>query len=74
VIGREVRKLGGVAQLLDITRLSELRRDAHPSIYHVGPSQPRPINRQDCSHWCLPGLPDTWNQLLSAALLDRISL
>ncbi|KAK9922706.1 hypothetical protein M0R45_031158 [Rubus argutus] len=22
----------------------------------------------DCSHWCLPGLPDTWNDLLYAAL------
>ncbi|KAG6505065.1 hypothetical protein ZIOFF_037413 [Zingiber officinale] len=23
----------------------------------------------DCSHWCLPGLPDTWNELLFASLL-----
>ncbi|XP_058771504.1 protein trichome birefringence-like 38 [Vicia villosa] len=48
--------------LLDITLLSQLRKDAHPSSYsgdHAG---------NDCSHWCLPGLPDTWNQLLYAAL------
>lgn len=48
--------------LLDITTLSQLRKDAHPSSYsgeHSG---------NDCSHWCLPGLPDTWNQLLYAAL------
>ncbi|KAM7505995.1 hypothetical protein LguiB_004899 [Lonicera macranthoides] len=48
--------------LLDITTLSQLRKDAHPSAYsgdHSG---------VDCSHWCLPGLPDTWNQLLYAAL------
>ncbi|XP_022720412.1 protein trichome birefringence-like 38 isoform X2 [Durio zibethinus] len=48
--------------LLDITTLSQLRKDAHPSTYsgdHSG---------NDCSHWCLPGLPDTWNQLLYAAL------
>ncbi|KAG9152244.1 hypothetical protein Leryth_026441 [Lithospermum erythrorhizon] len=49
--------------LLDITTLSQLRKDAHPSTYsgeHPG---------VDCSHWCLPGLPDTWNQLLYAALI-----
>ncbi|URE15030.1 hypothetical protein MUK42_12191 [Musa troglodytarum] len=49
--------------LLDITLLSQLRRDAHPSAYsgdHPG---------MDCSHWCIAGLPDTWNQILYAALL-----
>lgn len=48
--------------LLDITLLSQLRKDGHPSIYsgeHAG---------NDCSHWCLPGVPDTWNQLLYSAL------
>ncbi|GAB2274738.1 Protein trichome birefringence-like 39 [Dionaea muscipula] len=47
---------------LDVTTLSQYRKDAHPSFYsgkHPG---------LDCSHWCLPGLPDTWNQLLHAAL------
>ncbi|PPD70897.1 hypothetical protein GOBAR_DD32223 [Gossypium barbadense] len=24
---------------------------------------------QDCSHWCLPGVPDTWNELLYASLV-----
>ncbi|KAJ8761491.1 hypothetical protein K2173_001625 [Erythroxylum novogranatense] len=48
--------------LLDITTLSQLRKDAHPSAYGTG-------SGSDCSHWCLPGLPDTWNQLLYAALL-----
>ncbi|MCO5570036.1 hypothetical protein L7F22_023750 [Adiantum nelumboides] len=55
--------------LLDITHLSSFRKDAHSSIYHVGRREPRPYNRQDCSHWCLPGLPDTWNELLYAHLL-----
>ncbi|KAG8365526.1 hypothetical protein BUALT_Bualt18G0114200 [Buddleja alternifolia] len=49
--------------LLDITLLSQLRKDAHPSKYSKDHSG------NDCSHWCLPGLPDTWNQLLYAALL-----
>ncbi|XP_010460674.1 PREDICTED: protein trichome birefringence-like 38 [Camelina sativa] len=47
--------------LLDITTLSQLRKDAHPSSYGGD-------GGTDCSHWCLPGLPDTWNQLLYAAL------
>ncbi|CAL9084447.1 unnamed protein product [Musa textilis] len=49
--------------LLDITLLSQLRKDAHPSAYsgdHAG---------MDCSHWCVSGLPDTWNQILYAAFL-----
>ncbi|XP_057948164.1 protein trichome birefringence-like 37 [Malania oleifera] len=50
-------------ELLDITLLSQLRVDAHPSAY----SGDHPGN--DCSHWCIPGLPDTWNQLLYAALV-----
>ncbi|XP_059664030.1 protein trichome birefringence-like 38 [Cornus florida] len=48
--------------LLDITTLSQLRKDAHPSTYGGQKSG------TDCSHWCLPGLPDTWNHLLYAAL------
>lgn len=50
--------------LLDINRLSQLRVDGHPSIYgnpkHAG---------MDCTHWCLPGVPDVWNQFLYATLL-----
>ncbi|GER24488.1 trichome birefringence-like [Striga asiatica] len=49
--------------LLDITTLSQLRKDAHPSVYGGNPSG------VDCSHWCLPGLPDTWNQLMYASIL-----
>lgn len=52
------------AHLLDVTFLSQLRKDAHPSKYNG-------INfRNDCSHWCIPGLPDTWNQLFYAALIQ----
>ncbi|GAB2263003.1 hypothetical protein Droror1_Dr00004000 [Drosera rotundifolia] len=49
---------------LDVTTLSQYRKDAHPSYYsglHPG---------TDCSHWCLPGLPDTWNELLNAAIFQ----
>ncbi|MFS7946907.1 putative PMR5 domain, PC-Esterase [Helianthus anomalus] len=42
--------------LLDITNLSLLRVDGHPSAYGLA--------AVDCSHWCLAGVPDTWNVLL----------
>ncbi|XP_030448938.1 protein trichome birefringence-like 8 [Syzygium oleosum] len=55
-------------QYLDITFLSEFRIDGHPS-EHREPGTPADAP-QDCSHWCLPGVPDTWNELLYAHLLS----
>ncbi|PHU06405.1 Protein trichome birefringence-like 8 [Capsicum chinense] len=52
---------------LNITYLSEFRKDGHPSEYRE-PGTPADAP-QDCSHWCLPGVPDTWNELLYAYLL-----
>ncbi|PIN03416.1 hypothetical protein CDL12_24059 [Handroanthus impetiginosus] len=49
--------------LLDITNLSQLRKDGHPSKYNA-------FRGMDCTHWCLAGVPDTWNQLLYAQLLQ----
>lgn len=49
--------------LLNITTLSQLRKDAHPSSYNG-------FKGMDCTHWCIAGLPDTWNQLLYAALIS----
>lgn len=48
-------------QMLDITGMSEFRADAHPSA--AGGKR-----HDDCMHWCLPGLTDTWNDLLIAHL------
>lgn len=58
---------------LNITRITDYRKDAHPSIYRRQyPSQEERSERyQDCSHWCLPGVPDTWNELLYASMLMR---
>ena len=59
---------------LNITKLSEYRIDAHPSLYRTWEwkmytkSQSLIRSFTDCSHWCLPGLPDTWNRLLYVAL------
>lgn len=58
---------------LNISRLTDFRKDGHPSIYR---KQYKTLEEQiagelnqDCSHWCLPGVPDTWNELLYASLL-----
>jgi len=61
IVSRVLSSMKTPVYLLDITTLSQLRKDAHPSTYGAA-------GGSDCSHWCLPGLPDTWNQLLYAAL------
>eukprot|EP00850_Spirogloea_muscicola_P009933 SM000057S18363 [mRNA] locus=s57:280238:281113:+ [translate_table: standard] len=50
---------GTPMRVLNITALSRFRSDAHPSKYHHGRS-----GVQDCAHWCLPGVPDVWNEIL----------
>ncbi|OIV89370.1 hypothetical protein TanjilG_22673 [Lupinus angustifolius] len=49
-------------QLLNITTLSQLRKDAHPSSYNA-------FRAMDCTHWCVAGLIDTWNELLYTELM-----
>lgn len=61
IVSRVLSSMRTPVYLLDITTLSQLRKDAHPSTYGGD-------GGTYCSHWCLPGLPDTWNQLLYAAL------
>ncbi|PON37648.1 Trichome birefringence-like family [Parasponia andersonii] len=58
--------------LQDVTTLSAFRRDGHPSIYRraMGQEEKQHLKdfSSDCSHWCLPGVPDIWNEMLSALL------
>ncbi|XP_051181783.1 xylan O-acetyltransferase 6 [Lolium perenne] len=63
---------------VDITALSELRKDAHTSVHTLRQGklltpeqQADPRTYADCIHWCLPGLPDTWNQFLYAHIVSR---
>ncbi|KAH9321181.1 hypothetical protein KI387_015820 [Taxus chinensis] len=55
---------GTRVELLDITGSSQLRDEAHLSKYRFRAKD----GAQDCLHWCLPGVPDTWNELLFAQL------
>ncbi|KAF1866460.1 hypothetical protein Lal_00017843 [Lupinus albus] len=59
VLKNVLRTIKKPVTLLDITTLSLLRKDGHPSIYGLGGP-----TGMDCSHWCLPGVPDTWNEIL----------
>lgn len=71
-----LKKTGFPVHLLDITRLSSYRVDGHPSVYSkrlTGYQKSRPQLYADCSHWCLPGVPDTWNELLYASLVWHYS-
>lgn len=58
----ESASLGTNVNLLNITALSLLRGEGHISKYGGGKGG------QDCLHWCLPGIPDTWNEILFAQL------
>lgn len=64
-------------RILNITTLSEYRKDAHASVYTIrqgellSPEQQAdPMKYADCIHWCLPGLPDTWNELLYTKIVS----
>ncbi|KAG8383806.1 hypothetical protein BUALT_Bualt04G0052100 [Buddleja alternifolia] len=49
--------------VVHITPMSAFRSDAH-----VGTWSDRP-SLSDCSHWCLPGVPDIWNEIVLSYLL-----
>ncbi|KAH9619740.1 hypothetical protein KSS87_000257 [Heliosperma pusillum] len=74
VLEQVMGKMKTSVMYLNISRLTDYRKDAHPSIYRKSYETPKEImeaeTSQDCSHWCLPGLPDIWNELLYASLLQ----
>ncbi|KAK1696188.1 hypothetical protein QYE76_012885 [Lolium multiflorum] len=56
---------------INITALSEIRKDAHTSVHTLRQGklltkeqQGNPRKFADCIHWCLPGVPDTWNEFI----------
>ncbi|XP_074373317.1 protein trichome birefringence-like [Apium graveolens] len=75
VLEKVLRNMNTKVSFLNITRLTDYRKDAHPSIYRKQKlseaEKQSPLRFQDCSHWCLPGVPDAWNELLYAELLIK---
>lgn len=63
VVNKVLSRMKKPVYFLDVTTMSQYRIDAHPEAYSG-------VMNTDCSHWCLPGLPDTWNVLLHAALFN----
>ncbi|CAO1942506.1 unnamed protein product [Urochloa humidicola] len=51
--------------VLNVTLMGAFRSDAHIGLW----SHPNTI--LDCSHWCLPGVPDAWNELVFSHLLTN---
>lgn len=75
VVSSIVKKMRVPVTFINITQLSEYRVDGHVSVY--GESRGKvlteeqradPLRYADCIHWCLPGVPDTWNRILYAYL------
>ncbi|KAK1366754.1 Trichome birefringence [Heracleum sosnowskyi] len=68
-----IREMQFPVVLLNITKLTNFRKDGHPSVYGknrtLDEGKKISTRRQDCSHWCLPGVPDAWNELIYANLV-----
>ncbi|KAG9134045.1 hypothetical protein Leryth_004746 [Lithospermum erythrorhizon] len=79
-VNKEARQLNQVikevlrgtdVEILDLTHLSEYRADAHPAIW-LGKKDAVAVWGQDCMHWCLPGVPDTWVDILVQLISNRL--
>ncbi|CAI5979219.1 unnamed protein product [Closterium sp. NIES-64] len=64
-VGGKAGVRGSSIRLLDIHDLSLFRHDARPAAYHG-----RQSSLHDCAHYCVPGVPDTWNELLLGMLAE----
>lgn len=78
IVESRIQKLktrGLKVEYMNITQLSDYRKDAHTSIYRlfwVPPTEEQlahPQNYSDCVHWCLPGVPDVWNIILYSYIM-----
>lgn len=75
VVDSIVEKMKVPVTVINITQMSEHRVDAHSSVYTetqgkllTDEQKADPLRYADCIHWCLPGVPDTWNQAFLAYL------
>ncbi|KAM0896433.1 hypothetical protein ACQ4PT_023184 [Festuca glaucescens] len=76
-IFRPLEKKGIHVQILNFTQLSDNRIDAHPTIFRrqfaplTAEQIANPSSYADCTHWCLPGVPDVWNLFLYSYLVQK---
>lgn len=75
IVEKTIGEMRTPVKYLNITKLSQYRKDAHPTVYTskqgrllTKEQREKPQEYADCNHWCLPGLPDTWNSLLFTSI------
>ncbi|KAK7318456.1 hypothetical protein RJT34_03158 [Clitoria ternatea] len=54
--------------VLHVTSMSAFRSDAHVGNWSDN------LSIQDCSHWCLPGVPDMWNEIILSQLFTEYEI
>ncbi|XBH95939.1 hypothetical protein VPH35_086424 [Triticum aestivum] len=75
-VEEQARRGEQARRLVNVTAMSERRKDAHPSVHRrqwepITDAQARDASSYaDCIHRCLPGVPDVWNQLLYAHIVS----
>lgn len=62
IIKSVVNNMSAPVTTMYVTPMGSFRSDAHVGTWSDNPTVP------DCSHWCLPGVPDAWNQILFSYL------
>lgn len=62
IIKRVVKNMSVPVIAMHVTPMGSFRSDAHVGTWSDNPTVP------DCSHWCLPGVPDAWNEILFSYL------
>ncbi|XP_042513871.1 protein trichome berefringence-like 7 [Macadamia integrifolia] len=68
IVSEVVKNMTVPVTILHVTTMGAFRSDAH-----VGPWNDNP-SISDCSHWCLPGVPDVWNEIVFSFLFADIVL
>ncbi|XP_061366438.1 protein trichome birefringence-like 3 [Gastrolobium bilobum] len=74
VVTKVVKRMKVPVTFINITQISEYRIDGHSSVYTenggklLTEEERADPQNADCIHWCLPGVPDTWNQIFLAML------
>eukprot|EP00897_Mesotaenium_endlicherianum_P007220 jgi/Mesen1/6526/ME000333S05833 len=74
-----IEKVLGRSPRINLLRISEsvrARADAHIGLLRAPPppppgEKPAPFRPQDCGHFCIPGVPDSWNELFFATLVQQ---
>ena len=65
IIIKVSKKMRVPITVLHVTPMGAFRSDAHVGTWGDNPSVP------DCSHWCLPGVPDPWNEVLFSYIMSH---